>query len=51
MTPVPELLSLIEPHPELVAAMRPGPREVTAAAAIAGWLPEAEDRFRPAVAV
>jgi hypothetical protein len=46
----PDLLPLIEPHPELVAVMRPGPREVTEAAAVAGWLPDFEDRFRPAVA-
>ena len=45
-----DLLSLIEPHPELVAAMRPSPREVTEAAGLLGWLPEPEDRLRPAVA-
>ena len=45
-----DLLPLIEPHPELVAAMRPSPRQVTESAALMGWLPDDEDRLRPAVA-
>ena len=44
------LLSLPEPHPDLVASKHPTPRQVTEAASLLGWLPEPEDRLRPAVA-
>jgi hypothetical protein len=43
-----DLLSLIEPHPDLVAAKHPTPLQVTESAALMGWLPEPEDRFRAA---
>ena len=35
-----------EPDPEWVAAMRPTAADITAAAAIRGWLPEPAERFR-----
>jgi hypothetical protein len=43
------LLDLIigpEPHPELVAVQRPSAADITRAAALLGWLPDADDRFR-----
>ncbi len=45
-----DLSSVLEdPHPALVAATRPAPADVAAAAALLGWLPDADDRFRAAV--
>ena len=44
------LLAMPEPHPDLVASKHPTPRQVTEAASLLGWLPEPEDRLRPAVA-
>ena len=39
----------VEPHPALVAVQQPTPREVAEVAALLGWLPDPEDRFRPAL--
>jgi hypothetical protein len=41
------LFPLPEPHPELVAIQRPTAADVTLAAAVFGWLPDPDDRFRP----
>lgn len=45
----PFAFELVVPHPDLVAAQRPGPADVAAAAGMLGWLPDADDRLRPAV--
>ena len=38
--------SPIVPHPELVAIQRPTAADITLAAAVFGWLPDDDDRFR-----
>ena len=42
------LVPLPEPHPELVAIQpTPSAVDITLAAAVFGWLPDPDDRFRP----
>lgn len=47
----PLVFEFLVPHPDLVAAQRPLPADVAGAAAMLGWLPDADDRLRPAVPV
>jgi hypothetical protein len=41
-----DLILAPEPHPELVAVQRPTPADIVRAAAVLGWLPDQDGRFR-----